>query len=370
MRMRSGLSRLTAAGTSRTIVAALALILLIAPSAWSASSPDASSGGDSVVATVGKHQISRQAMDAEVFKEVLKQIPADQLYQLRKQAIDKLADDYLLDQAAQQAHESPSRYLEQALKQQKSHKVTEADAQKFYEQHKSAISQPFDKIKDPLIAALQHQQDRDAHDRVMDALRAKHPVVISLKPPRVEVATYNNPTKGPAKAPVTIVEFADFQCPFCRAALNSISAVNDKYGDKVRWIYMDFPLGMHAHAMDAAKAARCAGAQHKFWQYHDALFADQSKLAPDDLKATAKKLGLNTTEFDQCFDKGTYESGIRQDMAEGTRLGVTGTPTFFINGRELVGAQPPSAFDDIINEELAQAGKGSTAKPQKQASAR
>ncbi|MGH7917729.1 MAG: thioredoxin domain-containing protein [Candidatus Binataceae bacterium] len=367
---RSGLWRSEIVVRGIMMLAIITLVLAASSAAWSASgNADAAPANGAVVATVGQHRITRHEMDAQVFNEVLKQIPSDQLYQMRKQAIDKIADQYLLDQAARQAHMSSSQYLDRELKQAGSHKVTEADAQKFYNQHKSQISQPFDKIKTPLMAALQRQQDHQARAHIFDTLRAKNPLQIALKPPRVAVATAGNPMQGPAQAPITIVEFADFQCPFCRAALNSIDAVKSQYGDKVRWIYMDFPLGMHAHAMDAAKAARCASAQNKFWQYHDALFADQSKLAPADLKATAKKLGLNTKNFDQCFDHGTYEAGIRKDMAEGTRLGVTGTPTFFINGRELVGAQPPSAFDDIIKDELAQAGK-SGSKLQKQASAR
>jgi protein-disulfide isomerase len=116
---------------------------------------------------------------------------------------------------------------------------------------------------------------------------------------------------------------------------------------------MDFPLSMHQHALDAAKAGRCAEAQGKFWEYHDELFANQTKLSPDDLKGYAKKLGLNTKQFDACFDDAKYESAVRADMHEGDRLGVTGTPTFFIDGRELSGAQPPSAFENIINDELA-----------------
>jgi protein-disulfide isomerase len=107
--------------------------------------------------------------------------------------------------------------------------------------------------------------------------------------------------------------------------------------------------------MDAAKAGRCAGEQDKFWQFHDALFTDQAKLEVNDLKATAKKIGLDSARFDSCFDKGKYEAGIRKDMAEGSALGVTGTPTFFINGRELVGAQPVEKFNEIIDDEIARA---------------
>ncbi|MGH7780262.1 MAG: SurA N-terminal domain-containing protein, partial [Candidatus Binataceae bacterium] len=122
------------------------------PAAWSASGDSDAAASGAVVATVGHHQITQHEMDAEVFKEVLKQIPSDQLYQMRKQAIDKIADQYLVDQAARKAHMSSSQYLDHELKQGGAHKITEADARKFYDSHKSEISQPFDKIKAPLMA--------------------------------------------------------------------------------------------------------------------------------------------------------------------------------------------------------------------------
>ncbi len=125
---------------------------------------------------------------------------------------------------------------------------------------------------------------------------------------------------------------------------------------------MDFPLGIHDHAIDAASAGRCAGEQGKFWQFHDAMFADQSKLKPDDLKADAKKLGLDTAKFDECLDKGKYKSAIESDMAQGRDLGVDGTPAFFINGRPLSGAQPFEKFQTTIDEELAGGQKQASAK--------
>jgi protein-disulfide isomerase len=137
-----------------------------------------------------------------------------------------------------------------------------------------------------------------------------------------------------------------------------------KYGDKIRLVHMDFPLPFHSHALDAAKAGRCANEQGKFWQFRDALFADQSKLAPADLKATAKTLGLNTGQFNACFDKAKYDSEIKSDQAAGEKVGVDGTPAFFIDGRPVTGAQPIPKFEEIIDDELATGGAN------KQASAR
>ena len=187
-----------------------------------------------------------------------------------------------------------------------------------------------------------------------------------MQPERVKVASAGHPWSGGKDASVTVVEFSDFQCPYCRAAENSVKQIKTKYGDKIKFVYLDFPLNFHDHAMDAARASHCAADQDKFWQYHDALFADQSKLAAADLKAAAVKLGLDGKKFDGCMAKQTPDAAIRADLAQGQSLGVTGTPTFFINGRELVGAQPPNKISSIIDEELAGGAKVVANRPDRQ----
>ena len=183
--------------------------------------------------------------------------------------------------------------------------------------------------------------------------------------PRVEVASAGHPSIGPANAPITIVEFSDFQCPFCKRVEPALKQVREKYGDNVRLVYMDYPLPMHDHAIDAAKAGRCAEEQGKFWQYHDAMFTDQNKESPADLKAIAKNLGMDTAKFDTCFDQAKTEAGVKADLEQGKALGIDGTPAFFINGRMLAGAQPAESFNKIIDEDLASKGVASTSKQAK-----
>jgi protein-disulfide isomerase len=303
-----------------------------------------------VMATVGDHQVTRQEVDTKV----LESLTASELYDRRKQALDALVDDYVVDEAAKKAGMSPAAYLQH---EGAAARVTDDDARKFYDEHKAQIqshtgNKTFDQIKPMLVPALQRHNDVEQRTQLIEKLRADNHVKVNLEAPHVKVASAGHPATA-ATAPVTVVEFSDFQCPYCRAAENSLAAVRAKYGNHVRIVYMDFPLSFHPHSMDAAKAGRCAGEQGKFWQFHDALFADQSKLEVNDLKATAKKIGLDSARFDSCFDKGKSEAGIRKDMAEGAALGVTGTPTFFINGRELIGAQPPEKFNEIIDDEIA-----------------
>jgi protein-disulfide isomerase len=268
-----------------------------------------------------------------------------------------MVDDYLLQQAAEKQKLSVAQYLKDETEDKAAAGIDEKAAHKFYNENKDKLptlktAGSFDKIKDRLVAALRQQAAQQKRAELLTRLRKQAGVKILLEPPRMEVASGGHPAFGPGNAPVTIVEFGDFQCPFCRAAESTVKAVQHRYGDRVGLVYVDFPLNFHNHAMQAANAARCAGEQDKFWQYHDALFADQSKLAAADLKATAKKLGLDPSKFDACLDQARYQSGINHDVELGSKLNVTGTPTFFIDGRSLVGAQPETKFTELIDEEL------------------
>jgi protein-disulfide isomerase len=340
------------------VFASLAVSVAAAPEGHSASAILLGGGPNTVLATIGDHPITQGEVDRKV---------AVQLYDLRKQALDGIIDDYLVQQAAKKAGLKPNDYLDRQIKLTTT-RVTAHEAEQFYDQHKAQIDartggSSFSQIEPKLIAALQHQRDQESQEQLIQKLRADNHVSMLLQAPHVSVASVGHPSTGATSAPVTIVEFSDFQCPFCRAAESSLKQVRQKYGDSVKLVYMDFPLGFHPHAMDAARAARCAADQDKFWQFHDALFLDQKKLDPNDLRLTAAKIGLDHDQFNSCFSSDKHDAGIRKDMAEGNTLGVTGTPTFFINGRELVGAQPPLKFDQVIDEELARA-KSSVNSPQ------
>jgi len=314
---------------------------------------------DQVVATVGNHKITEKDVDAKIKTQLANE--ESRIYDLKVSAIKSMADQYVVEQAAKKENLTPDAYLKKHLPERK---VTETDAKLFYDQHKEIQARypKYDQIKGRLVEALQAQNDEQNRQTLLDQLRKDHPVTVMLAAPRVAVKSAGHPEIGGKEAPVTIVEFSDFQCPYCGRAEPTLKQVREKYGDKVRLIYMDFPLGIHDHAIDAASAGRCAGEQDKFWQFHDAMFADQSKLKPDDLKADAKKLGLDTAKFNDCLDKGKYKSAIEGDMAQGRELGVDGTPAFFINGRPMTGAQPLEKFETTIDEELQSSQKQASAK--------
>jgi len=307
-----------------------------------------------VLAEIGNHKITQQEVDSKIKM---------QLYDARKEAVDQLVDDYLLQQAAKKEKLSVADYVKREINDKVVAEVNDATAKKFYDENKDKIpvlktAGSYDKIKDRLIAALRQRDAQQQHEQLLARLRKDGGAKILLAPPRINVnlSAAGHPTLGPKNAPVTVIEFADFQCPFCKRSEDAVKAIHEKYGDRIQLVFMDFPLSFHPHAMPAANAARCAEAQGKFWQFHDALFADQSKLEPADLKATAKTLGLDTAKFNACFDKNQYGEAIQKDLEEGHKLNVSGTPTFFIDGREVVGAQPTENFVSIIDQELAKDG--------------
>jgi protein-disulfide isomerase len=341
------------------IVFATAAIVICAsistPRAW-ADDPNAT------VATVGDHKITNKDLDAKVQPQIqqmraalekrVDQLIADKSFDLRRETLESMTDEYLIQQAADKEKLTVPEYIKKEFSGKSA--VTDAEAKAFYDKNKQPGTAPFEKIKPELLQMMNRQA-------LMDRLRKDQPVKILLEPKRVVVDSGGHPALGAKDAPVTIVEFTDFQCPFCKASEATLKQLRGKYGDKIRLVHMDFPLPFHAHALDAAKAARCANDQGKFWEFHDSLFANQGKLDPADLKATAKTLGMNSTQFDACFDKSKYESQIKADQAVGQKVGVDGTPAFFIDGRPLTGAQPAPKFEELIQDELQNPGNNKQA---------
>src|SRR5579875_1694236 len=346
MKKQKSLTKLLGA----TILAA-GLALALARAAHAAKAKDSN---DAVLATIGSMKITEGQVDEKARPQLAK--VQTEIYQARKQALDAIIDDYLIEQAAKKAGMSSDAYLKKEV-DDKAPAPTEKEMKDFYDQNSARIRQPYDKIKNLLGPYMRRQKVNAARSELIARLRREAGVKVMLKAPRVDVSTrYSAGSVGPSNAPVTIVEFSDYQCPYCQRAESTVKEVLKKYGDKVRLVYMDFPLPFHQNALKAAQAARCAGDQGKYWQFHDALFADQSKLDQAGLKATAGKLKLNTKKFDECIAGNLHLDQINKSREEGSAIGVDGTPTFIIDGRLISGAQPASEFESIIDEELDQRG--------------
>ena len=164
-------------------------------------------------------------------------------------------------------------------------------------------------------------------------------------------------TRGAESASVTILEFSDFQCPYCKRAQDTLEQIMREFPGRVRIVFKDFPLDFHPGARPAALAARCAGAGGRFWEYHDLLFVAQPDFEREDLLRYAERIGLERASFAECLDSARFRDAVEQDMTEGRALGITGTPTFFVNGRRLVGAMPVEAFREAVRAALTEDGK-------------
>ena len=302
--------------------------------------------------------ITRADVDRSAGKEI--QSLRQRLYHLEQQKLDEYIGATLLTRAAKERSVSVSTLLEQEVNN-KVAPVSEDDIRIFYENNKDRIRAELDKVHDQIRDYLSDQKIAQQKNDYFKTLRAKAKVSTFLKPPaifRMDVMTSGAPFRGADKAQVVIVKFEDFQCPYCKAVQPTFLDVLKRYDGKVRVVHKDLPLEqIHPQARHAAEAARCAGDQGKFWEYHDKLYAQSPKLGFKELKSAAKEIGLNVASFDQCLASGKFKAAVQRDFNEAAGLGLTGTPAFFINGRELSGAQPIEAFTTIIDEELALATK-------------
>ncbi len=214
-----------------------------------------------------------------------------------------------------------------------------------------------EQMNERIVNYLTMEKKKVAVEAWMGKQTAKSPVEVYIQKPTrpvFEVPSENAPFIGKADAKVTVVEFSDFQCPYCAKGAEVVTALKKKYGDKIKVVFKNFPLPFHNHARTAAMASLCANAQDgkHFWKLHDHMFANQTKLSADDLKAQAKTMGLKSDEFNECLDKEKFAARVDQDVAEGQAVGVKSTPTFFVNGMLINGAQPLEVFSELIDEQL------------------
>jgi len=281
------------------------------------------------------------------------------IYRTRKAALDVKINDTLLKQEADKQKTSTKQLLDSEVLG-KVKPVSDADAQAFYDKYKDRMTGSFDQLKPKIIGYLHDQQLREAETAYAEQLHKSANIQVYLKPPTPPVfaiSTENRPSRGSASAPVTIVEFTDFQCPSCARTQPVLEQLLTEYGDKVRLVIRDFPLDRHENAFVAAQAAEAAAEQGKFWEYTDILFKNQTALEPAKLKDYATQLGLDRAKFDQEVDSGKFADTVRRDMKEGDKLGVDSTPSIFINGRKFEGERSHDAIKAAIDEALTEAPK-------------
>lgn len=287
----------------------------------------------------------------------------NQEYEIKKAALERLVEQKLIEAEAKAKGISLERLLEQEVGAKLS-EPTEDEIAAYYLGQQDRISFPLEAIKPQLRLALKQAKLQQARQNYVNRLRERADVAILLRPPRVQVDYEQSRLRGSATAPVVIVEFSDFQCPYCRIVEPTLNGLLAKYAGRVSLAFRDFPLReIHPQAQQAAEAARCAGEQGKFWEYHDLLYADEAKLDAGSLTGYARRLGLDESQFNTCLASGKFKRAVEEDEQAGSKAGVNGTPAFFINGIFLSGAQPASVFEKIIEAELAVAQAEGSVKP-------
>jgi len=277
------------------------------------------------------------------------------LYDQRRGLLDEMISRRLLEEEAK----TKGKTVEQWYQTEYVTSVPEpsdAEAKAFYEEHKAQVpqGQTFEDLKDRIKQAVRQQKLREGMGKILDDLKSRHHVQVSLQAPnlpRIDVEA-KGPSRGPTNAPVTIVEFSDFQCPYCGREYPVIERLMKEYDGKLRLVFRHYPLDFHPFAQKAAEAGACAQDQGKFWELHDKMFTNQGKLAVADLKGYAKLLGMDAPKFDKCLDSGEKKALVDDDLKAGSAAGVNGTPAFFINGIFVNGAQPYEHMKQAVDREL------------------
>jgi protein-disulfide isomerase len=336
--------------------AALATLLLasLAAACGQAKAPAGAAGaeaaGGEVAAEIGTSKVTLAEVDKRAAGALARL--EHERFEARRRAVDEIVTERLLDEAARARGLSKDALVKAEI-DDKVADPTDADIAATYERHKAqlgalTLADVKDRIRTSLI-----QQDRSTKEALFyDSIRKNTPVKVLLTEPRAVVEVPKTAASiGPADAKVTIVEFLDYQCPFCHRAQESVDQMLREYEGRVRFVHRDYLLGK-PRSLASARAARCAGEQGKFWEYHRGLLLDAGDLSDADLATRAKGLGLDAARFATCAASERFDADIHTATAAGGELGVSGTPTFFINGRRAVGALPIEHFREIIEAEL------------------
>ena len=275
----------------------------------------------------------------------------NQEYDLKSRALESLINEKLVIAAATKKGISAEKLLDEV--DASAPEPTDQELQSVYDAQKEQINRPLEEVKDQLRNRIKQSKAQETRQAYFNSLRKDAKINILLKPPKIDVSYDPERVRGNPQAPVTIIEFSDFQCPFCLNVVKTVQGLLEKYDGQVKLAYRDFPLRqIHPEAQKSAEASRCAGEQGKFWEYHDLLFEDPKDLKTPALIMRAATLDLNTELFEVCLNSNKYSSSVEEDLQAGLKAGVSGTPAFLINGVFISGAQPAAAFEKLIDAEL------------------
>jgi protein-disulfide isomerase len=320
---------------------------------------------DSVVGSYNGQNVTYKDLGPELRRaeeKALRQY-CDAVAGTRRIAFENHVTEALVGAAAKQANQSNEDWI-RAQVEQKVPEPSEADVQKFYDEQKAAMGDqlpPLDVVRPQVVGFLKREKSEAAVDEIVSGLQKGANMKLTmpdLRSPALDLANAKHTaTKGSTSAKVKIVEFADFECPYCSKAADTMRAVVEKYGDKVEFSYRHFPLRqIHPNAQRAAEIAQCAGEQGKFWDAYDALYKNQRALDEASAKQTVVGAGVDEAKLTECLSSGRAAAQVDEDFKKGEYAGVEGTPAFFINGRQFQGNPTPSGISQAVEEALRDRG--------------
>ncbi len=313
-----------------------------------------------VLATIGNERVTLEDVRSRVGDQ-LDQIES-QYRRARSKTVENALQEILRERVIEGEAKKQGKTIEELVLAEAggTYDPTDVEIEAWYKENQARLGgRTVDQIRSQIADLLRKQKRESAAEKLQNRLNLERKVTVTFKPYRLAFNNGDAPVLGKPGAPVTLVEFSDFQCPFCRQFAPNMRQIEKNFGDKVQLVYRQYPIpSLHPFAFKAAEASLCANEQGKFWELHDMMFGEQDKLTVMDLKEKARRLGMDQKKFDSCLDTGKYTERVQKDMQEGTRVGVTGTPAIFVNGVELPGgAVPYSTVAAAIEKELSRAPK-------------
>jgi protein-disulfide isomerase len=350
----------TVGRTGICFAASLAVVALaLAGCSESKQADDAATVGPDAGTVAGKiagKSVTVGEIDAWIKDQLFKQTTRGgnplKTYEVRNRALEQMASEQALDAEAAKSGKERDKLLQEEVEKRAA--VSDADVQKYYDENKDRFrNMPFEKVAPAVKRQLLAQRQVTAMQEYVGVLRTTLGYQNDLSPPRFEIAIGTSPAEGSADAAITLVEFSDYECPFCKSAEPILEQVQERYPTQLRFVTKNFPLDAHPKAKPAAEAAMCAAEQGKFWEYHALLFEKAPQIDAPQLAGYAAQAGLDKAKFEECMATHRTEPIITADLAEGKKAGVSGTPAFFVNGVPLAGGRSLNDFAKAIDAELA-----------------
>lgn len=338
---------------------AMLAIASVAASFIYAASDGAAVSGQTVIAEVNGVKLTLADLEKSSAAALFQ--ARNTYYDMQRKVIQSFMDDFLLEQQAKKEGLTVSGLLDRHVNSAIAKEPSDEALRVYYEGLDTA--EPYESVRPKILDALKQRRTAKAKAAYLQSLRSQSTLILRLAPPRAPISMKDVPVRGESNRGVTVLEFADFECPYCQQFYPVLQRIEQEFKGKIAVAFKDFPLPMHPTAPKAAEAAHCAGAQGKYWQYHDLLF-EKKQLAPESLKAYARELKLDTARFDTCLDTGEMKAVVDAQAAEAQALVLQGTPTILVNGRLISGNLTYDKVRDAILEELSAKGEPATAAAQ------